>query len=238
MTKLTNGWTKELETLFTEWADRASCFQWMHDKTTRKFQRNDQSLMFPVIILSTVTGAANFAISSITDDEIIKSYIQLGLGSLSIFTGILTTIANRLAYSAAAETHQMASISWGKFNTLICVELSLDQSQRMDAFAFIKVFRIELNRLIEQSPIIPEPIIKQFTHIFKDKTNIKKPLITGDLDYTGIIKTTINNTDTILNQFTKVTKLPEPETLSNTNIYNEPDTVIDVTTTLPSNLPV
>ena len=238
MTKLTNGWTKDLETLFTEWADRASCFHWMHDKTTRKFHINDQSLMFPVIILSTITGAANFAINSITDDQIIKNYIQLGLGSLSIFTGILTTIANRLAYSAAAETHQMASIAWGKFNTLICVELSLEQSERMDAFAFIKVFRVELNRLIEQSPTIPETVIKEFTHTFKDKTDIKKPLVTGDIDYTHVFKNTINTTDALLNQFTKVTKIPESETLSNSTIYNEPDTVIDVTTTLPSNLPV
>lgn len=239
--KSNNGWTKDLEILFTEWADRASCFHWMHDKTTRKFQRNDQSLMFPVIILSTVTGAANFAINSITDDQTIKNYIQLGLGTLSIFTGILTTIANRLAYSAAAETHQMASVAWGKFNTLLCVELSLDQSERMDAFAFIKVFRVELNRLIEQSPTIPEPIIRQFTHEFKDKTNLKKPLITGDLDYTHVFKSSINQTESILNEFTKVTtlvtKVSEPP-LRNSNIYSEPlsETVVDVMNVIPSNL--
>jgi hypothetical protein len=195
--------------------------------------------MFPVIILSTVTGAANFAINSITDDQTIKNYIQLGLGTLSIFTGILTTIANRLAYSAAAETHQMASVAWGKFNTLICVELSLEQSERMDAFAFIKVFRVELNRLIEQSPTIPEPIIKQFTHEFKDKTNLKKPLIAGDLDYTHVFKSSMNQTETILNQFTKVTcvdtKVSEPP-LTNSSIYNEPqtETVVDVITTIPN----
>ena len=231
--KSNNGWTKDLETLFTEWADRASCFHWMHDKTTRKFHRNDQSLMFPVIILSTVTGAANFAINSITEDPVVKNYIQLGLGSLSIITGIITTIANRLAYSAAAETHQMACISWGKFNTFLCVEMSLEKSERMDAFAFIKVFRIELNRLIEQSPTIPEPIIKQFTHEFKDKTNLKKPLITGDLDYTHVFKSSINQTESILNEFTKVTtlvtKVSEPP-LRNSSIYSDPvtETVVDV----------
>ena len=224
--KSNNGWTKDLETLFTEWADRASCFHWMHDKTTRKFHRNDQSLMFPVIILSTVTGAANFAINSITEDPVVKNYIQLGLGSLSIITGIITTIANRLAYSAAAETHQMACISWGKFNTFLCVEMSLEKSERMDAFAFIKVFRIELNRLIEQSPTIPEPIIKEFIHEFKDTPSLKKPLIAGDLDYTHVFKSSINQTETILNQFTKVTKVEE--SVKNSTIYNEPETTIDV----------
>ena len=182
--------------------------------------------MFPVIILSTVTGAANFAINSITEDPVVKNYIQLGLGSLSIITGIITTIANRLAYSAAAETHQMACISWGKFNTFLCVEMSLEKSERMDAFAFIKVFRIELNRLIEQSPTIPEPIIKEFIHEFKDTPSLKKPLIAGDLDYTHVFKSSINQTETILNQFTKVTKVEE--SVKNSTIYNEPETTIDV----------
>ena len=28
-----NGWTKELENLFAEWADKAACYRWMHEKT-------------------------------------------------------------------------------------------------------------------------------------------------------------------------------------------------------------
>jgi hypothetical protein len=181
-----NGWTKELEVLFAEWADKAACYRWMHDKTGRMFQARDQGFMFPIIILSTVGGAANFAMNSISQDPTIQKYIQLGLGGLSIATGILTTIANRLGYASASEAHRGASISWGKFNRLIVIELSLHPDERMEAFAFMKMFRIELDRLIEQSPTIPEAIINSFIYEFKETLDVKKPDITGDLEHTRV----------------------------------------------------
>jgi hypothetical protein len=181
-----NGWTKELEVLFAEWADKAACYRWMHEKTGRMYQTRDQGFMFPIIILSTIGGAANFAMNSISQDPETQKYIQLGLGGLSIATGILTTIANRLGYASSSEAHRGASISWGKFNRLIVIELSLHPDERMDAFAFMKMFRIELDRLIEQSPSIPESIIDKFIYEFKEAVDIKKPDITGDLEHTRV----------------------------------------------------
>jgi hypothetical protein len=162
-----NGWTKELEVLFADWGDRAACYRWMHEKTGRMYHTRDQGIMFPIIILSTVGGAANFAMNSISQDPAIQKYIQLGLGGLSMSTAILTTIANRLGYGSAAEAHRGASISWGKFNRLIVIELSLHPDERMDAFAFMKMFRVELDRLVEQSPSIPEQIINKFDFIIR-----------------------------------------------------------------------
>jgi len=101
-------------------------------------------------------------------------------------TAILTTIANRLGYGSAAEAHRGASISWGKFNRLIVIELSLHPDERMDAFAFMKMFRVELDRLVEQSPSIPEQIINKFIYEFKEVVDIKKPDITGDLEHTRV----------------------------------------------------
>jgi len=185
-----NGWTKELEVLFADWGDRAACYRWMHEKTGRMYQTRDQSLMFPVIILSTIGGAANFAMNSISQNPTIQTYVQLGLGGLSIATGILTTIANRLGYASASEAHRGASISWGKFNRLIVIELALHPDERMDAFVFMKMFRIELDRLIEQSPSIPELIIKRFIYEFKEFTDVKKPDITGEIEHTSVFADT------------------------------------------------
>lgn len=185
-----NGWTKELEVLFADWGDRAACYRWMHEKTGRMYHARDQGLMFPVIILSTIAGAANFAMNSISQNPAIQTYVQLGLGGLSITTGILTTIANRLGYASASEAHRGASISWGKFNRLIVIELALHPDERMDAFAFMKMFRIELDRLIEQSPSIPELIIRRFIYEFKEFTDVKKPDITGEIEHTSVFSDT------------------------------------------------
>jgi hypothetical protein len=184
--RFNNGWTKELEHLFAEWADKAACYRWMHERTGRIFYQSDQSLMFPIIILSTVTGAANFALGSVVNDPTIKNYAQLGLGGLSIISGILTTIANRLGYASGSEAHRTAAISWGKFNRLIGIELSLHPKERMDAFAFMKMFRVELDRLIEQSPSIPENVITAFVLEFKTATDVRKPDIAGELEHTKV----------------------------------------------------
>jgi hypothetical protein len=184
--KFHNGWTRELESLFADWADKAACFRWMHERTERNFSKSDQSFMFPIIILSTVTGAANFALDSVVQGEEAKTYAQLGLGSLSILTGILTTIANRLGYASRSEAHRGAAISWGKFNRFICIELSLHPNERMDSMAFMKMFRTELDRLIEQSPSIPEGVISAFRHEFKAATNVKRPDIVGELEHTKV----------------------------------------------------
>ena len=174
--------------MFADWADKAQCYRWMHEKTERIFKVKDQSFMFPIIILSTVTGAANFALDSVVQGENAKTYAQLGLGALSILTGILTTIANRLGFATGCESHRVAAISWGKFNRLICIELALHPDERMDSIAFMKMFRTELDRLIEQSPSIPDGVISSFIHEFKHFKDIKKPEIAGEMEHTKVFQ--------------------------------------------------
>ncbi len=184
--KFHNGWTRELEALMAKWADIAICYRWMHDRTERQFKTKDMSFMFPVIILSTITGAANFAMDSVLEDPEHKKYAQLGLGGLSIATGIISTIANRLGYASGSEAHKGAAVLWGKFQRLITIELSLHPNERTDCMTFLKICRTELDRLIEQSPSIPDNIIAACRTEFKQFPNVKKPEIVGDIDTTHI----------------------------------------------------
>lgn len=184
--KFHNGWTREIEKLMAEWADKAVCYRWMHEKTERIYKTKDMSFMFPVIILSTVTGAANFALDSVLSDPEQKKYAQLALGGLSIATGIISTIANRLGYASGSEAHKSASILWGKFQRLIAIELSLHPNERNDCMHFLKTCRTELDRLIEQSPTIPDNIIQACRKEFAHYPKVRKPEIVGDIDTTAI----------------------------------------------------
>ena len=189
--KFLNGWTAELEDLMADWADKAACYRWMHDKTSKIFLVRDRFFNIPVIILSGVTAGANFALGSIfaPDDVENKKWAQLGLGGASLITGIIQTLMNFYGYAKNSEAHRVASISWGKFNRLLCIEMSLHPDERMDAFNFLKLFRVELDRLIEQSPTIPDQVIDEFKSIFKT-TNIVKPEIVGILNHTKVYKDT------------------------------------------------
>jgi hypothetical protein len=184
--KFHNGWTAEIEKLMAEWADKAITYRWMHERTERIFASKDLGFMFPVIILSTVTGAANFALDSVIQDPEYKKYAQLGLGGLSILTGIISTIANRLGYGSRSEAHKGASVHWGKFQRLIAIELSLHPNERSDCMAFLKTCRNELDRLIEQSPTIPQHVIDECRVEFRKYPKVRKPEIVGDIDTTHI----------------------------------------------------
>ena len=142
--------------------------------------------MFPVIILSTVTGAANFALDSAIQDPTYKKYAQLGLGGLSILTGIISTIANRLGYGSRSESHKSTAILWGKFQRLIATELSLHPNERSDCMYFLRMCRAELDRLIEQSPTIPDRVIDECRQEFAKYPKVRKPEIVGDIDTTHI----------------------------------------------------
>ena len=181
-----NGWTKEQETLMGEWADIAACYRWLHDRAEKKFSTSNMRLTIPVIILSTLTGTANFAINSFIppDDNTLKGYVQAGIGAVSIFAGILTTLGNFLRYAQGSEAHRVASIAWGKFQRLIAVEIAIHPNERIDAMDFLKICRQDLDRLIEQSPPIPDGIIAEFEREFKDIPNLKRPDICHGIEHT------------------------------------------------------
>lgn len=173
-----------------EWADKAVCYRWMHEKTERIFYRADMSFMFPVIILSTITGAGNFALDSVLTDPDHKKYAQLGLGGLSILTGIISTIGNRLGYGGRSEAHKGAAVQWGKFQRLIAIELAMHPNERIDCMGFLKMCRAELDRLIEQSPTIPESVIKACKIEFAKYPKVRKPEIIGDIEKTNVFVNT------------------------------------------------
>ncbi len=190
--KFNNGWTKQQETLMAEWSDKAGCYRWLHDRCEKKYSMMNMWITIPVIILSTLTGTANFAIDGFVpgDDPEMKKYIQAGIGGVSIFAGILTTLGNFLRFAQGSESHRVAGIAWGKFQRQIAVELAINPNDRIDCMDFLKICRAELDRLIEQSPPIPDDVIKEFKSEFEDKKDVKKPEICDGMEHTTVFKDT------------------------------------------------
>jgi hypothetical protein len=196
--KFNNGWTKQQETLMAEWADKAGCYRWLHDRCEKKYSLMNMWITIPVIILSTLTGTANFALDGFIppEDENMKKYAQAAIGGVSIFAGILTTLGNFLRFAQGSESHRVAGIAWGKFQRQIAVELAIAPKDRIDCMDFLKICRAELDRLIEQSPPVPDDVINEFKKEFDDKPNVKKPEICDGMEHTSIF----DNRDTILKQ--------------------------------------
>jgi hypothetical protein len=182
-----NGWSKEQDQLMADWSDIAGCYRWMHDKAEKIYTIKNMRMTIPVIILSTLTGTASVGISSIAGgNQEIQKYLNFGIGGVSLIAAILTTLNNFLRYAQLSESNRVAGVAWGKFQRLVAVELALNPMERMDSLDFLKICRADLDRLIEQSPAIPDDVILAFEKEFADNKKLRRPDICHGLDHTRV----------------------------------------------------
>jgi len=177
-------WTKAQELLLAEWSEKATCYRWLHSRSEKSYRTRNYAFTIPVIILSTLTGTANFAMDSFVP-ETHKQFAMACVGGVNIFAGILSTLQNFLRYAELMESHRSCEVQWSKFGRNISVELALDPKRRKPANDFLNVCRAEYDRLIEQSPPIDDKIIKSFRKSFKN-LKIKIPDICNGLDHCKI----------------------------------------------------
>ena len=178
--ELHSKWTREQEFLLAEWAEKASCYRWLHGRAEKKYRKSNYSFTIPVIIMSTLTGTANFAMDSFVPEEH-KKTAMAAVGGVNILAGIISTLQNFLRYAELMESHRASGIAWSKLNRDICIELALDPPRRKPARDFLNICRAEYDRLIEQSPMIDDSIISQFHRKFP-KIEINKPEMCNGLD--------------------------------------------------------
>ena len=169
-------WSPENENILVEWCDIAQCYKWLHTKAHAKYSRSQACYTIPAIILSTISGTASFAQTSVP--ESFQVYAPMVIGSINIFIGILTTIQQYLKISELNEGHRVSAISWDKFARNIRIELAKDPDERMKAEPFLKMSRQEFDRLMETSPSIPPDIVAMFMKTFGgDATKYQKERI-------------------------------------------------------------
>lgn len=171
------NWSPQHEKILVDWADKATCYKWLHEKTHREFARKNRWFTIPVIIMSTFTGTANFA-----QDRIPPDYLNLAtmvIGTVNLVAGITTTIQQFLKISEMCESHRVSSISWGKFHRNIKIELAKSSMERTPVSQMIKSSKEEFDRLLETSQSIPNHIIKLFNDTFSGGS-IKYDSVTGE----------------------------------------------------------
>jgi hypothetical protein len=160
-------WSDENEKILVEWCDVAQCYKWLNTRAHAKFSYMHAWFTIPAIVLSTISGTASFAQTSLPIAY--QTYSPMAIGGINIFIGILTTVQQYLKISELNEAHRVSSIAWDKFARNIRIELAKIPDERMDAGPFIKLCRQEFDRLMETSPMIPEKITQEFNAKFKGR---------------------------------------------------------------------
>ena len=174
-------WSPEIEELLAEWAEVSLCYQYLHNYSTRKYKRKYHHYQIPIIVLSTLTGTANFAADSYVPEHLQQGFSAC-VGSLNIAAGIMGTLLAFLKYAEIYEGHRISALAWSKLSRNIEIELALHDAKRKPCKEFLKVMRSEYDNLLESSPNIDLDIINMFNKKFKDDyPNVRKPVICNGL---------------------------------------------------------
>jgi hypothetical protein len=217
--KHTLSWTDQIESLLSGWADTAAVYKWLHDKSHRKYKRKNKFLAIPTMILSLITGSLGIGLQGYVPAE----YMSIGqgaLGGMGVFIGILQGLQTQFGFAQRSEKHSGSSLGWGKLQRNIQIELSIEREFRKDADSFVKVCRMEYDRLTEQSPPIPSDVLEMFKIIFKKQAEEKRknededlilPDICDSIKHTKVYKAAINNPDSVIQSIYNIDKKDDPK---------------------------
>lgn len=165
-------WREEHEKILVEWADKAMCYRWLHSKAHSHYASLNAWFTIPVIIVSTITGTANFAQDRFGDAY--KDLAVMVVGGLNLLAGIVGLIQQFLKITQLNEAHRVSSIAWDKFYRNIKIELAKHPEERMGAGQMLKISKEEFDRLMETSPVIPDKIIATFKTTFRQIDEFKR----------------------------------------------------------------
>mgnify|MGYP004361405495 FL=1 len=174
--KLPKIWHPQQEKILKAWGEAAACYRYMHYQAYCSYKNLSMKFTIPLIIVSTVTGTANFAQETFPPS--VQPFVPSAIGGLNLITAIATTIMQFLKINELMEGHRVASVQYGKISRTIRLELTLPLSERtLNGTNMIENMRTEYDRLIEQSPNVPKKMIDAFEKEFPDDNAFFKPEI-------------------------------------------------------------
>ena len=137
-------WTTEHEQILIEWADKAMCYRWLHSKSNTLFSNLNAWYTIPVIVISTLTGTANFAQTRVPEEY--QNYFAMIVGGFNILGGIISTVQQFLKITQLNEAHRVSGIAWDKFYRNVKIELAKHPSERMPPGQMLKMSKEEFVR--------------------------------------------------------------------------------------------
>jgi hypothetical protein len=170
-------WTDPLEQLLITWAEKASGYAWLHQKSCSQSKKNNLYLSIPASIFGYVAGITILLSNDVSNDclntanaNIFRGFI----GVTAISAGILSNFQEMFTFKEEGEKHRIAALRFNSFFREISCELSLDPKYRSSPMDYITLKRFEFDKILEQSPDVPDCIIKSFNTKFKS-LSIHKP---------------------------------------------------------------
>ena len=88
--QINKTWDVREENILKGWAEKAACYQLMHDRSHKRYWCLNAWFAIPIIIFSTITGTGNFAQESLEDS--LKLYFVYSILQNILTAFYITTI--------------------------------------------------------------------------------------------------------------------------------------------------
>lgn len=148
-------WDYSMEKILSDMGDEAQIYSYLHQKAHSRFRFRNMIYQIPVIVLSAISGSGNFISTNFPE---YTKWLVLGIGAISIFISIISSVAQFLKLSEFSEAHRISYLSWEKFYYDIKFQLRRKRKHRENIKEFLNMIVPEYKRLKEISPDIPTKI--------------------------------------------------------------------------------
>lgn len=170
-------WTPEQQRLLINWAEKATGYAWLHNRSVNYFKNRNLYIAIPASFFGYIAGATSFISSGDGGGSMAISTV---IGVCGILAGLLTNFQEIFTFKELGEQHRISALRFLSFFRDISCELSIHPDHRTDPIEYITMKRMELDKLLEQSPMPPQSIIDEFNKKFK-KVQIHKPDLANNL---------------------------------------------------------
>ena len=169
-------WNEYHENVLRQWGEASACYRYMHHRAFLMYKQLSLRFSLPVIVLSTITGTANFAQSSFP--ESIRGGVPAIIGGMNLIAGLIATIMQFLKINELMENHRTAALGHGGLSRNIRLQLALPRDERSkEGLTFVNECKSIYESLLEQSPPVPKEILKSFDRDYPIEGVFTKPEI-------------------------------------------------------------
>ena len=151
-------WETDIEGLLAELSDEAQVRTRLHQQHHRWYSLRNKCYALPVVILSVLSGSGNFLAGQFA---VVEKHLIIGIGCISIFTSIISSVSQYLKLAELSENHRIAGLAWGKFYAKLKFSLLLQRRDRGDCREFFVGITSDYERLCEISPGLLESFKKR-----------------------------------------------------------------------------
>jgi hypothetical protein len=160
--------------LLKVWKEKVGGWRWLHYHASNHYKQINEKFTYSSIVLSTLAGAGGFSTAGSTTDKStvvgkVQFYMGYVIGAVNVIIGLINSFQRFGKAAEKTELHASAAMQYAMLYRLLETEISLTEDhQRND---LIPTVRQEMDRLLAQSPGVPQKIVDKFNKEFPDADN-------------------------------------------------------------------